>query len=196
MAARIGRIVGIDPAYLLFSEATSVTALTANDQLVRLPSSAYPNTPRRIPVLGYAEGGVWRVEGGAMGDKYHGSFSDLVVLEDPRYARKHQFGLIIRGTMVDRFASDGDVVTCVDHRGARRRIRDNDLLVIESFDKDGRQELTIKRGVWEGGHIRLHWHSNDPRWQGEVVLEDPDNEVGTSTRIVGVVTMMARIRPE
>lgn len=89
------------------------------------------------------------------------------VVPDPRYPRKAQYGLVVRGSSINQIAIDGDILHCVDIEISGHQPQNGDLVIVEQVQFGGHlRERTAKvYRVVEGGSIELHPDSDDPRWQ-------------------------------
>ncbi|MGU3664431.1 helix-turn-helix domain-containing protein [Methylobacterium sp. A49B] len=89
------------------------------------------------------------------------------VVPDPRYPRKAQYGLVVRGTSINQIAIDGDILHCVDIEISGHQPQNGELVIVEQVQFGGHlRERTAKvYRVVESGSIELHPDSDDPRWQ-------------------------------
>ena len=157
------------------------------------------NPPPPLPIWGYVQAGQWLEVGTTMDDDIGDRFSERYpVALDPRYPADCQFGLVVRGTSVDKFARDGDLLICIDYWKLGIAIHDGDLVVVQRRrDHGSLYEVTAKIFERIDGRIRLRPYSNDPRWQSDLevdelsLLDDQDGEI----RIVGKVVWAAAMAP-
>ena len=140
-------------------------------------------------VRGEVAAGVWReVDHDAM--LAHG---DVPSLLDPRFSEESQFVIIVRGTSLNKTASDGDFLLCVDLIGTGIEIRPGDMVIVERLkDEGGLVETTAKRVHRQNGVYELHPESTDPQFQKPIIIpEDGTNEF-ESIRIIAKVLLISK----
>ncbi|UMY19095.1 LexA family transcriptional regulator [Methylobacterium organophilum] len=133
--------------------------------------------PQLLPIVGEVAAGRW-LEAQDIVDV--APFDPIPVTPDPRWPEEAQYGLVIRGTSLNRFAEDGDVLACVDAVAARyRRPRDNDLVIVEMRRDAGfLRQLTAKRYMRQGNHVELWPDSHDERWKKPIIIPLTENGLG------------------
>lgn len=88
------------------------------------------------------------------------------ITPDPRWSREAQYGLVVRGTSINQFAVDGDILHCIDI-GATGLMPVNEDLVIVEQTRDGghlRERTAKLYHVGENDMVELRADSDDPRW--------------------------------
>ncbi|MFG1334010.1 hypothetical protein V5F41_22500 [Xanthobacter autotrophicus] len=88
---------------------------------------------------------------------------------DPRYPALAQFDLKVRGTSINRYAREGEILRCVDLHRSDMDFHDGDLVIVRRKRLD-LIETTAKRVRFSGGKLELWPESDDPHWQTPVVL--------------------------
>ncbi len=139
-----------------------------------------------ISVKGEVEAGAWR----QMGYEEANEFADLAIPTDPKYPEGALFGLIVRGTSVNRFARDGDIAVCLDVWQAPRPPQHNDMVVVRRV-RNSATETTIKRAKWYNGSLQLFTESDDPAFDNSKPISiESDN--GTRTEVIAFVLHFVR----
>jgi hypothetical protein len=111
-----------------------------------------------------------------------------------QYPVKYQYDLIVRGTSIDRYASDGDVVRCVSLQ-AGIGLESGDYVHVERYRHQRSEvENTIKRALLVNGVWELRFSSDDPRWAGQppLILGSTGDE---QVEVVGVAVAQYRLSP-
>jgi SOS-response transcriptional repressor LexA len=116
---------------------------------------------------------------------------------DPRYPVDWQYAFLVRGTSINRVASDGDFLICLDIARSREPARDGDIVVIERH-RQGLHEVSARRITRTESHTQLSYDSLDPKftnpehpgYQGPLIVarsgRDESTEVVTRARALGV----------
>lgn len=123
-----------------------------------------------MTIRGEVAGGLWHEI-----DSYfdQGELEKWPMPFNPDYPRDAQFGLIVRGTSVNRIAQPGDILACIDIGISGLEPLENDLVIVERQRAQGSQrEVTAKRWRQRGKIIELSPDSTDERWR-EPLLFDP-----------------------
>lgn len=151
------------------------------------PSRAKPGL---LKIRGEVAAGLWlELEGPTDVVEYDGAPIPL----DPRYPADAQYGLIVRGTSINRTAGPGDVLQCVDTRIRPVALNDNDLVIVERHRAQrGQQEVTAKRWRRRGRTIELHPDSDDPQWRDPLVLDPRKAKDGEEIAVIAVVVGLYR----
>lgn len=120
-----------------------------------------------IPVKGQVAAGIWHeIE---MPDEE--PFEPLPVAVDMRYPAEAQYGLIVRGNSINRFASAGDVLVCLDLGMTGLQIVNDDMVVVERIKQQaGLREVTAKRVRFVEGGMELWPDSDDPAFQTPLLI--------------------------
>jgi phage repressor protein C with HTH and peptisase S24 domain len=146
-----------------------------------------------LPVLGEVAAGVWLELDPIR--SYDEPLFEVPVPVDRRFPRGAVYGLLVRGTSLNKIADDGDILVCLD-RSAGFAIADDDLVIVERIrTQDGLREVSAKRVRRVNGHKLELWpQSTDPRHQeplSTTVQGDDDH-----TRVIARVEWIFKdIRP-
>ena len=90
------------------------------------------------------------------------------VQPDLRYPIEQQYGLTVRGTSINRVATEGDVLICLDLSISRAEVQDNQLVIVEQKRKGNpAREITAKRLRWHDGVAELAFESTEARYTDE-----------------------------
>ncbi len=153
-----------------------------------------PPRPRAqgIVVVGQVAAGRW-LEAYAPDEPV----SELAIPFDPRYPMDWQYAFLVRGTSINRVASDGDFLVCLDITLSREPARDGDIVVIERHRQD-LHEVSARRITRTASHTQFSYDSLDPKftnpehpgYQGPLIVarsgRDESTEVVTRARVLGV----------
>lgn len=172
---------GVDPAIQRAQEATA------------------QREPAYLPVIGEVAAGRW-LEADDHVDAPE--YDPVPVQPDPRWKVEDQYGLVVRGTSLNRVAIDGDILACVNAVAARYRPHEDDLVIVEMRRNAGLlRQRTAKRYMKQSTHVELWPDSDDARWQTPIIipqgpnaldsaLEDEDGRIDVS--IIAMVTWIHR----
>ncbi|WP_457662849.1 LexA family protein [Sinorhizobium medicae] len=108
------------------------------------------------------------------------------------YPAAWQFGLLISGNCLNKIASNGDRLVCLDLAKAGLDAQPDDLVIVERSKFSGQMiERTAKRLRQSAKGFELWPESNDPAHQDPIPLyEDGDDDI--ELRIVGKVLWILR----
>lgn len=158
-AVLIAPVLGVDPAELMFDD-------VAPGREPRLYSNA--------PNIGYV-----KIRGEVMAGTWHEVVFDETdyaeaeiypVVLSHKWSAEHLYVLKVRGTSINKRACEGDLVLCLDIRGAPRSFAEGDWVIVERRD-GGKVETTVKRvGKSLSGEWELWPDSDDPRFQRPISL--------------------------
>ncbi|WP_280141033.1 XRE family transcriptional regulator [Methylobacterium sp. UNC378MF] len=99
------------------------------------------------------------------------AFDPVPVRSDPRWPSEHQYGLVVRGESINRFAADGDVLVCISAIPTRYRPKDGDLVIVELRRNAGLlRQRTAKRFLRTDTHVELWPDSDHERWQKPIII--------------------------
>lgn len=117
------------------------------------------------------------------------SFEPLPVALDMRYPAEAQYGLIVRGSSINRFAASGDVLVCLDLGMTGIQIADDDMVVVERIRQQaGIREVTAKRVKFIENGMELWPDSDDPHFQQPlIVLKGEDHTDDDGIRLIARV---------
>jgi SOS-response transcriptional repressor LexA len=125
------------------------------------------------------------------------ALGDAVIPFDPRYPVDWQYAFLVRGTSMNRVASDGDLLVCLDIVRSGEPARDGDVVVIERR-RHGLHEVSARRITRTEHHTVFSYDSLDPKfinpehpgYQGPLIVarskRDETTEVVTRARALGV----------
>ncbi|MGG3813435.1 XRE family transcriptional regulator [Methylorubrum rhodesianum] len=154
----------VTPEWLAFGGEDEIEAAKA-------ASAALP--PASLPVVGEVAAGRW-LEADDHVDVP--PYDPVPVQPDSRWPVEAQYGLMVRGTSLNRVALDGDILACVDAIAARYRPREDDLVIVEMRRNAGLlRQMTAKRYMRLSTHIELWPDSDDPRWQTPIIIPHPED---------------------
>ncbi len=98
-------------------------------------------------------------------------FPSVPVNRDTRYPADSQFGLIVRGTSINRHAVEGDILACVEMFALNREIVNDELVVVERTRNAGHQlERTAKFYEKHPDHYKLWPCSTDKKYQEPLIV--------------------------
>lgn len=143
--------------------------------------------PGAIPVMGEVAAGVWReVEATDVSP-----FEPVPVAPNSKYPAGAQYGLVVRGTSMNRIAVDGDVLVCLSVDVTEPA--DNDLVIFERCRaQEGLRETTVKRLRFRDGVMELWPESDDPRFQEPIRIAGDTPEGDEAGRVIAVVDWIYR----
>jgi SOS-response transcriptional repressor LexA len=141
-----------------------------------------------MPVRGEVAAGLWHEIEGIVDAS---PFEPIPMAFDPRYPKEAQYGLVVKGTSVNKVAQPGDVLICLDLAMTSIDPRPGDLVIVERTRHQGSErEVTAKRLRREGKLLLLLPDSTDPRWQQATKLNEkkanPDIDVSVIAIVSGV----------
>ena len=158
-----------DPAWLAFGGDEDIEAAKAATAAMPLAS---------LPVVGEVAAGRW-LEADDHVDIP--PYDPVPVQPDTRWRVEDQYGLMVRGTSLNRVALDGDILACVDAIAARYRPREDDLVIVEMRRNAGLlRQMTAKRYMRLSTHIELWPDSDDPRWQTPIIIPHPEDGLSST----------------
>lgn len=180
----------VSPEWLAFGGDEAIEA--AKEATAALP-------PASLPVVGEVAAGRWL----EADDHVDVPLYDPVPVQpDTRWPVEAQYGLVVRGTSLNRVAIDGDILACVDAIAARYQPREDDLVIVEMTRNAGLlRQMTAKRYMRQGTHIELWPDSDDERWQTPIIIPLPeeglsslmeDDDGRIEVRIKAMVTWIHR----
>lgn len=147
------------PEYLAFG---------IGDEIAKVQEVMAEQEPVFLPVVGEVAAGRWLEAEDHVDEPL---FDPVPVAPDPRWRVEDQYGLVVRGTSVNRVALDGDILACVNAVAARYRPTDGDLVIVEMRRHAGLwRQRTAKRLEIKDTHVELWPDSDDPRWQSPIIV--------------------------
>lgn len=159
----------VSPEWLAFGGDADIEA--AKEASADLP-------PASLPVIGEVAAGRWL----EADDHVDVPLYDPVPVQpDPRWPIEAQYGLVVRGSSLNRVAIDGDILACVDAIQARYVPREDDLVIVEMLRNAGLlRQMTAKRYMRQGTHVELWPDSDDERWQTPIIIPLPEDGLSSS----------------
>ncbi len=141
-----------------------------------------------LPIIGEVAAGQWQTIDQEIDAPF---YDDIAVAPSPLYPADHQFGVVVRGTSINRVAPDGSVLACLDLRKARIPPRQRDVVIVEQRRAGGHEIMrTAKRYVEVDGAVELWPDSTDPRWKSPIVVEPGEEDEGVEIEVIGKVTFV------
>ena len=187
---KLAESLGSDPAWLAYGVSGDIAK--AQEQTATRDDDS-------LPVIGEVAAGRW-LEADDHVDVP--ALDPVPITPDRRWRREDQYGLVVRGTSLNRIAVDGDILACVNAVAARYRPAEDDLVIVEMRRNAGLlRQRTAKRYMKQGTHVELWPDSDDPRWQKPIIIpqgptalesmiEDEDGRIEVS--IIALVTWVHR----
>lgn len=122
----------------------------------------------------------------------NGDLEFAPVVPSPQYPASAQYALRVRGDSINKIATEGDLLRCLDIGITGLEPRDGDLVIVEQVRDDGLlHEVTAKRVVRVNGYIQLEPESTNPRWKP--IVYDPARDDGSiEVRIIAIVDTVIR----
>jgi transcriptional regulator with XRE-family HTH domain len=107
-------------------------------------------------------------------------FEPAPITPDPRWNKEDQYGLIVRGSSINKFAEDGDILHCVDIATASLQPMNGELVIVEQVKLNGSLRETTAKLYHKNnqGYIELRAYSNDKKWDHHIHL--PSSELTQS----------------
>lgn len=133
-----------------------------------------------VKVIGTAAAGLWK-ELSITSDDYYG-MEDIPVAENPRFAGKKQYALLVEGHSINRVIQDGEYAICVSWDDLGKFDPTPGQYVHVERSRGGLQEVTIKKIQIANGHVQLWPDSTDPRFQTPVDLDSHEEETEITIR--------------
>lgn len=139
-----------------------------------------------MPVKGEVAAGVWK-------EAISLDFDPIPVSPLPDYPASAQYGLLVRGTSINKVASDSEYLVVVDTIASQISPRPGDLVVVQRR-VHGMIEATVKRLARKGKQLVLVPESTDPQWQAEIPLGETDDEteIVISAIVIGKFSSIRR----
>lgn len=187
---KLAKSLGSDPAWLAYG---------VSGDIVKAQEETATQVPASLPVIGEVAAGRW-LEADDHVDAPE--YDPVPVQPDTRWRKEDQYGLLVRGTSLNRVALDGDILACVNAIAARYKPREDDLVIVEMRRNAGLlRQRTAKRYMRQGTHVELWPDSDDPRWQKPIIIphgatalessmEDEEGRIDVS--IIALVTWVHR----
>ena len=143
-----------------------------------------------MPVRGEVAAGLWHEVDGVVDAN---EFERIPIALDPRYPAAAQYGLITRGTSINRVAQPGDILLCLDYAITGIDPRPGDLVIVERTRFQGRErEVTAKRIRRDGKLLMLLPDSDDPAWQTAVPINAQKPTDDVEVAVVAIVSGVYR----
>lgn len=137
-----------------------------------------------LPIRGEVAAGIWLDLDVAIDPA---ELEQFPVTTDRHYPRAAQYGLLVRGTSMNRVASPGDLLHCLDFTIAGVEPDEEDIVIVERRRlQEGQREVTAKRIRREGDIVILSPDSTDPRWK-PIELDTTQQPDGEEIRVVALV---------
>lgn len=143
-----------------------------------------------LPIIGEVAAGWW-LDMDDVADET--SYDEFPIPFDDRYPQQAQYGLVVRGTSINRVVPEGAILKCIDIGISGMSYQDDDLVIVERTRGVDRvqKEVTAKFFRKRGNIIELSPDSNDikwgKRWEKPFIYDEknsPDDETLTIIAIV------------
>lgn len=107
------------------------------------------------------------------------------------YPKEWQFALVVEGNCLNKKASHGDVLICLDLIKAGLSFKENDLVIVERKKYDGQMvQRTAKRVRQSAKGFELWPESTDPAHQEPLILYE--STPGETATVIGIVLWIFR----
>lgn len=145
---------------------------------------SYQNQLSYIQVKGEVAAGQW-VEVTHCPEEFEHDPASIPI--NPSYPANAQYGLIVRGTSINRLAQDGEILVCIDIYATGLQPAYDDLVIVERCRDGGALcETTAKRYRPIKDGVELWPDSDDPRWQTPIRIDNALRD-GDTVRILAIV---------
>lgn len=152
------KLLKLDPA-LFVGEHPQQSFFPQSEALMPRPAKA----AKPIPTKGEVAAGQWL---DLEAEQDYRQFEQHPITAAPTYPVEAQYGLIVRGTSMNRVAAEGTVLHCLDLALAGVEPVNDDIVIIERRrQQEGLREVTAKRIRREGDTVILAPDSTDPKWK-------------------------------
>lgn len=152
-----------------------------------------------MSVLGEVAAGRWlEVEQNADTSRYE----PAPITPDPAYRQEAQYGLVVRGTSLNLYAADGDILHCLDIAQSGRMPTTGELVIVEQIRDGGflRERTAKAYHVGDDDTVELRAFSDDPRWDQPIYIPhrvySHVQEKGLVIEVVAVVLGAYRPMPK
>ncbi|MCJ2102409.1 LexA family transcriptional regulator [Methylobacterium sp. E-046] len=171
----------------------------ADDSLQRAMEETAQRAGQLMPVLGEVAAGRWlEVEQHIDESRYE----PAPITPDPRWRLEAQYGLVVRGTSLNKYATDGDTLHCLDIGLSGRLPANGELVIVEKIRDGGQLRERTAKAYHEGENqfVELRAYSDDPRWDEPIHVPHRvfsyNLEKGLSVEIVAIVLGAYRPTPK
>lgn len=160
-----------------------------------LPDKKRTGSTAIIPTKGEVAAGQWLDIDFSIDPS---DFDQVPIAADPSYPFDAQYGLIVRGTSINKIAPPGDVLHCLDLGIAAVDPDEDDLVIVERRRaQQGQREVTAKRIRRHGRVTVLSPDSTDKKWTP--IELDPkkakeDEEVAVVALVLGIYKALRKRR--
>ncbi|MBA9071667.1 transcriptional regulator with XRE-family HTH domain [Methylobacterium sp. RAS18] len=164
---KLATVLGTTSSWLLRGEGSEVVVAVTGR--IYADKSSLTSDYEGMPVPGEVAAGRWLAVDENVDESRYGL---APITPDPHWAREAQYGLIVRGTSINNFAVDGDILHCVDIAIAGLMPGNGDLVIVEQTRDGGHlRERTAKLyHVGENDMVELRADSADPRWDTPIYV--------------------------
>jgi hypothetical protein len=165
----LAAVLGTDAGFLAFGK--KAKADVSSDDL--------------MTIRGEVAAGLWLEIDAHFGQ---GELETWPVPFNPRYPKEAQFGLIVRGTSINRIALPGDILQCIDIGITGLEPMENDLVIVErTRAQAGQREVTAKRWRRKGKVVELLPDSTDERWTEPLLFDTRKPRRDEQIAIIAIV---------
>lgn len=185
----LARALQTTPSWLLGSAGATESGDMPGAHLADEDMAYERGHPQGLQIKGSVAAGAW-FEIDPHSD--NGDLEFAPVVPSPQYPASAQYALRVRGDSINKIATEGDLLRCLDLGITGLEPRDGDLVIVEQVRDDGLlHEVTAKRVVRANGVIQLEPESTNPRWKP--IVYDPARDDGSiEVRIIAIVDTVIR----
>lgn len=184
-AKAYAKAYGKSPGWLLTGDEPPTAARPAPPSRSMTNAFEQDAASPKIFVTGRAALGEWLEE--VVRKRQEENATESPFPPDPNFPLEAQFDLRVSGAWLNRFAHDGDLLRCVDLGVAQIDVEDGDLVVIERKRDGGLSEISARRLRRLGDRFEFRCESDDPVWEGLVLVKEAAKGVGDDIRILAKV---------
>lgn len=201
-ATKYAKVFGVPLGWLLgekeYHEDIHNAVVELNPKVKAVTSMMTHTTPTQekvkmvpIPIVGEVAAGIWR-ENTVAAEKY----GDTNVATDPRYPENQQFGLVVKGNSINKFANDGDILHCVRLWDTGVQPQDGDLVIVERRRAQGAMIETTAKILRQNGKLEFWPYSHDPSFGDPIIIdekyESDDEDIVVVAIVVGAQKVWSR----
>lgn len=147
-----------------------------------------------LRVVGEVAAGLW-LEASIDYESTRLTGPKMPVAADPNYPAHAQRLYRVKGTSINRVASEGEYLHAVDIHLGQIKPEHGDLVVVRRM-RHGLAEYTAKQLVFAEGAWKLRPESHDPEWQTDLPMEaDDGTDIEVTDIVIGKWAPIARRRP-
>ncbi|MEK7752764.1 MAG: XRE family transcriptional regulator [Acidobacteriota bacterium] len=151
----------------------------------QLPGKRKPSQGDAIPVTGEVAAGQWLDTDVEVDSR---DFDQFPIAAHPDFPFESQYGLIVKGTSMNKILAPGVVLHCVDIVKAEIDPLDDDIVIVQRMRHQGNQrEITAKQINRRGKMIVLSPSSTESKWKPISFNPDDGHDGDEEVRVVALV---------